>query len=133
MNVSDYFNTSKIDDINFPTFNDMMAEGIFGFGYSPFTDIMGGFFWGVTFCIIGIAIYSWKGLYPTIGYFTAIALITAAVLPASIFLIIGIFLAFLITAILYRLFIQKKGKRSRNNSNSKSKKYMIIEEMGGNQ
>lgn len=111
MNITDYFNSSKISDItndlqNY-TFQHMMSEGIFGFGFSPFTDLMLGFFWTITFSVIGVAIYSWKGLNLTIGYFAVILLITASILPTSFYTMLGIFLALMITGILYKVFIGK--------------------------
>lgn len=117
MNISDYINTSRINEVindmqNF-TFQKMMSQGIFGFGFSPYTDILTGFFWSLTFGIIGVAIYSWKGLYPTIGYFVAILLITGAVLPASMFSMFGIFLGLIITAVLYEVLIVRKRHKTK--------------------
>jgi|GEM_PF-7070201 len=133
MNVSDYFNSSKISDItndlqNY-TFQHMLSEGIFGFGFSPFTDLMLGFFWTITFSVIGVAVYSWKGLYPTIGYFAAILLITAAIIPTNFFSMLGIFLALMITAVLYKVFFgkghvfKKAGKEIQQQTKEYSKEF----------
>lgn len=114
INISDYFNTSKINEVtnNFQnyTFQNLMSQGIFGFGFSPYSDLMFSFFWGITFAVIGIAVWSWGGKYPLIGYGIAITLVTGAILPQSIFAVIGLFVALCITAILYDLFLRKKGK-----------------------
>ena len=133
MNVSDYFNSSKISDItndlqNY-TFQHTLSEGIFGFGFSPFTNLMLGFFWTITFSVIGVAVYSWKGLYPTIGYFAAILLITAAIIPTNFFSMLGIFLALMITAVLYKVFFgkghvfKKAGKEIQQEIQQQTKEY----------
>jgi len=110
--INNYINTSGIGqavrDIQNITFQNIQSKGLFSLGFDPYTQMLGSFFWALTFGIIGISIYSWKGMSATIGYAVAIILITGAVIPASFANVFLLFLGLIITAVLYRLFMVKR-------------------------
>lgn len=113
MNITDYINTSKIPQViqdmqNNVSFNHIMNNGVMSLGFAPYVALMGAFFWSLTFGIIGVAIYSWRGIYPTIGYTVAILLITGAIIPMVIGNMFSLFLGLLVTVVLYEVLVVKR-------------------------
>lgn len=116
MNITDYINTSRINDaiqdMRNTSFQNIMDKGIMNLGYQPFIALFGSFFWSLTFGIIGIAIYSWKGIYPTIGYVVAILLITGAIIPMVMGNIFSLMLGLIITVVLYEVLVVKRKNKA---------------------
>ena len=111
-NITDYINTTKINDVmdNMTniTFHDIQNQGLLSLGYNPYVVLFGSWFWGLTFGLIAVGVYSWKGIYPTIGFLTVVLLITSAVIPISLGNMFAVFLGFLISAVFYEIFVVKK-------------------------
>jgi ABC-type multidrug transport system fused ATPase/permease subunit len=116
MNIGDYINTTRINDavrdMQNTSFDNIMQQGLLTLVYQPFIALFGSFFWSLTFGIIGIAIYSWKGIYPTIGFIVAILLITSAVIPMVMGNILSLMLGLIITVVLYEVLVVKRKNKA---------------------
>jgi len=117
MNVTDYINTSRLDDafndIQNISFENIMNQGLLSIGFNPYVVLMGAFFWSITFGIVGIAIYSWKGIYPTIGYTVAILLITGAIIPMVMGNVFALLLGLIVTVVIYEVLVIKRKNKAR--------------------
>lgn len=84
-------------------------EAPFIYAFDPYISILGVFTWGIILGFIGAAIYvsSEKQLYTVLGYLAIVGISFAALLPVSLALILGLLMAFIITSMLYKIFIDR--------------------------
>lgn len=116
-NITDYVNTSKINDaindMSNITFDQVKNQGLLSIGFNPYVVIFGSWLWGLTFGLIAVGIYSWKGIYPTIGFLAVILLITSAIIPIALGNMFAVFLGFLIASIFYEVLVVKKKNKTK--------------------
>ena len=79
----------------------------------PYTNIFGNFFWGIFFGFIGTAIYvagaGDSRIYIVLmAYLVAVGIIFSVILDYATIAIFGLLLAFLVSAILYKVFVETK-------------------------
>ena len=79
----------------------------------PYTNIFGNYFWGMFFGFIGVSIYAAGAgdsrIYLVlISYLVGVGIIFGVILDNAVVAIFGLLLAFLISAILYKVFVETK-------------------------
>ena len=79
----------------------------------PYTNIFGNYFWGIFFGFIGAAIYAAGSgdnkIYLVLtAYLIAVGIIFGIILDYAIMAIFGLLLAFLISTILYKVFVETR-------------------------
>ena len=79
----------------------------------PYTNIFGNFFWGMFFGFIGTSIYVAGGgdsrIYLVlVSYLVGVGIIFGIILDSATIAIFGLLLAFLVSAILYKVFVETK-------------------------
>lgn len=89
--------------------SDFMGE-IMRYAFAPYLVIFGNMFWGIFFGFIGAGIYagSERSWLPTIGYLIIIGVIFSAILDFFMIAIFGLILAFLVTVLLYNVFVEAR-------------------------
>lgn len=80
---------------------------------TPYTNIFGDLFFGIFFGFIGVSIYAAGSgdsrIYLVlIAYLVAVGLIFSVVLHFAVIAIFGLLLAFLITTVLYKVFVESR-------------------------
>ena len=80
---------------------------------TPYTNIFGNLFYGIFFGFIGTAIYAAgtgdSRIYLVLtSYLVAVGLIFGVILDNAIIAVFGLILAFLISAILFRVFVEAR-------------------------
>ena len=86
------------------------------YAISPYTDLFGnmwGMFWGIFFGFMGTALYAAgtgdSRIYLVlISYLVGVGLIFGMILDNAIIAIFGLLLAFLISAVLYKVFVEAR-------------------------
>ena len=79
----------------------------------PYTNIFGNFFWGMFFGFIGTAIYAAGAgdsrIYIVlISYLVGVGIIFGIILDDATIAIFGLLLAFLVSAVLYKVFVESR-------------------------
>jgi len=79
----------------------------------PYTNIFGNFFWGMFFGFMGTAIYAAGAgdsrIYLVLtSYLVGVGIIFGVILDVAVTAIFGLLLAFLVSAILYKVFVETK-------------------------
>lgn len=79
----------------------------------PYTNIFGNYFWGMFFGFIGTSIYAAGAgdsrIYLVLmSYLVGVGIIFSVILDTAVVAIFGLLLAFLISTILYKVFVETK-------------------------
>ena len=90
-----------------------MTYEIMRYSVEPYINIFGNFFWGIFFGFIGASIYGAGAgdsrIYIVLmSYLVGVGIIFSIILDNATIAIFGLLLAFLVSAILYKVFVEPK-------------------------
>ena len=109
MNLSDILGNGDLSDIDSLNLSNVLDEGLLTMGFNPYILLLGDFFWGLFFGIIGLAIYTWKSnIYALIGYLVAVIALAKVVLGVALGDLFVILLGLAISSLIYNVFVKKK-------------------------
>lgn len=93
----------------FATWIDNLTQNPFKYGFAPYTDLIGNYFYAIFFGFIGGAVYMGTGnIGATLVYFLLLGIFMAMIIPFVVLLVIGILSALIITSLLYYSLVAKR-------------------------
>jgi len=81
----------------------------FTYAFAPYIALLGVFTWGIIMGFMGAAIYvsSERQTFTVLGYLVLVGVSFAVLLPAGLAYILGLTMAFIVTAILFKIFVDR--------------------------
>jgi len=91
------------------TWIENLTQNPFKYGFAPYTNLIGNYFYAIFFGFIGGAVYMGTGnIGATLVYFLLLGIFMSMVIPYLVLMVIGIISALIITSLLYYALVAKR-------------------------